>query len=104
MVMNEKKTNKSVIACLIIFAIMIAVHGFEAIVLRMDETLVGENFINKVFGIIVVFLLSVVLVAFCVSLLHAVTARLRIEQIFKYYWTVVSALALLSLVLVWYGL
>ena len=53
--MTEKKTNKSVIMCLIIFAIMIALHGFEAIVLRMDETVLGENFINKVFGIIVVF-------------------------------------------------
>ena len=35
--------------------ILILVHGFEAIVLRMDETIAGENFINKVFGIIVVF-------------------------------------------------
>ncbi len=49
------KHNKSTITCLIIFAILILVHGFEAIVLRMDETIVGENFINKVFGIIVIF-------------------------------------------------
>jgi formate hydrogenlyase subunit 4 len=54
--------------------------------------------------IIVLFLLCVVLVAVCVSLIHAVTARLRIEQIFKYYWTVVTGLALISLVLAWYGL
>ena len=54
--------------------------------------------------IVIVFLLCVALVAVCVSLIHAVTARLRIEQIFKYYWTVVTGLALVSLVLAWYGL
>ena len=55
-------------------------------------------------GIIVVFLLSVVLVALCCSLVHAVTARLRIEQIFKYYWTVVTGLAAISVVMAWFGL
>ena len=54
--------------------------------------------------VLVLFLLCVLVTAVGISLVHAVTARLKIEQIFKYYWTVVSALALLSLVLVWYGL
>ncbi len=60
-------------------------------------------------GIIIVD--AVIVVALCVvitfvsmSFVHAVTARLRIEQIFKFYWTVVSGLALLSLVLAWFGL
>lgn len=53
---------------------------------------------------IIVFLLCVLLTAVTISFVHAVTARLKIEQIFKYYWTVVSALALISLVLAWYGL
>ena len=48
--------------------------------------------------------LCIVLTAVCISLVHAITARLKIEQIFKYYWTVVSGLALISLVLAWYGL
>ena len=52
----------------------------------------------------VVFILCVILTAVCVSFVHAVTARLKIEQLFKYYWTVVSGLALLSLVLAWYGM
>ncbi len=39
-----------------------------------------------------------------VSFVHAITARLRIEQIFKFYWTVVAGLALISLVLAWFGL
>ncbi len=60
--------------------------------------------IGLLFGIIVVFLLSVVLVALCCSLIHAVTARLRIEQIFKYYWTVVTGLAAISVVMAWFGL
>lgn len=53
---------------------------------------------------VIVFLLCVVLTAVGISLVHAVTARLKVEQVFKYYWTVVSGLALISLVLAWYGL
>ena len=54
--------------------------------------------------ILVLFLFCVVLTFLCISVVHAVTARLRIEQLFKYYWTVVTGLALTSLVLAWYGL
>ncbi|MBQ2960502.1 MAG: NADH-quinone oxidoreductase subunit H [Oscillospiraceae bacterium] len=53
---------------------------------------------------IIMVVICVVLTAVCISLVHAITARLKIEQIFKYYWTVVSGLALISLVLAWYGL
>lgn len=53
---------------------------------------------------IILFLLCVVLTAVSISFVHAVTARLKIEQIFKFYWTMVSGLALISLVLAWYGL
>ena len=54
--------------------------------------------------VIIMFLLCVALTAVSISFVHAVTARLKIEQIFKYYWTVVSGLALISLVLAWYGM
>jgi NADH-quinone oxidoreductase subunit H len=57
-----------------------------------------------VLDVVIMFLLCVVITAVCISLAHAITARLKIEQIFKYYWTVVSGLALISLVLAWYGL
>lgn len=57
-----------------------------------------------VLEILIVFLLSAVLVAVTVSFTHAVTARLRIEQLFKFYWTAVTALAAISVVLAWYGL
>lgn len=53
---------------------------------------------------IILFALSVVITVVTVSLVHAITARLKIEQVFKYYWTVVSGLALISVVLAWYGL
>lgn len=53
--------------------------------------------------VLVLFLLCTVITIVSISFVHAVTARLKIEQIFKYYWTVVSGLALLSLVLAWYG-
>ena len=53
--MNERIRKNTVLSCWIIFAILIVVHGFEAIVLRMDETFFGENFINKLFGLLVVF-------------------------------------------------
>ena len=46
--------KNTVLSCWFIFVILIFVHGFEAIVLRMDETVFGENFINKMFGILVV--------------------------------------------------
>lgn len=40
---------------------MLAVHTVEALFLRLDETVLAENFVNKVFGIAVIF---------CVLLLH----------------------------------
>lgn len=54
--MGESIKKNTVISCLIIFAVLITVHGFEAIVLKTDETVFGENFINKLFGIGVIFI------------------------------------------------
>ncbi len=45
---------------------------------------------------------AVVLVS--MTLPHAICARLKVEQVFKFYWTSVSLLSLTSLVLVWLGL
>lgn len=49
-------TTHTIASCIFVFTILILVHGFEAIVLRMDETILGENFINKLFGILVIFI------------------------------------------------
>ncbi len=54
--MSEKIEKNTIVSCWIIFAILILVHGFEAIVLKMDETVFGENFINKLFGILVMYI------------------------------------------------
>ena len=50
------------------------------------------------------FFFCVAVIICVVSLIDASTARLKIEQIFKYYWTVVSGLAAISLILAWFGL
>ncbi len=56
-------------------------------------------------GDIAVFLvLCVCVTILCMSTIHAVTARLKIEHLFKFYWTFVAGLALVSLILVWCGL
>ena len=53
--MKNRILSNTIRSCLHIFTVLIVVHAFEAIVLRMDETFFGENFINKVFGIVVIF-------------------------------------------------
>ena len=54
--MRASLLKNTVKTCCGIFCLLIAVHAFEAIVLRMDETFFGENFINKLFGIFVLWL------------------------------------------------
>ena len=41
---------------------------------------------------------------FSTTLIRAITARLKVEQVFKFFWTVVAGLAAVSLVLAWFGL
>lgn len=54
---------------------------------------------------VLIFLVLCGVVSFiCMTLPHAVCARLRVEQVFKFYWIVVAGLAALSLVMVWAGL
>ena len=49
---NSKKTLRNII---IIFVLCLAVHTAEVMLIRTDETFFAECFINKVFGIIVLF-------------------------------------------------
>ena len=53
-----KKLN-AVHKVLLIFFIVLVVHVFEALFLRLDETVVAENFVNKILGIIVIFCILV---------------------------------------------
>lgn len=53
---------------------------------------------------LILVVICAVLTVLCMTLIHAVTARLKIEHLFKFYWTIVVGLAALSLILVWIGL
>ena len=54
---------------------------------------------------ILIYCVCCVLVTFVsMSVPHAVTARLRVEQVFRFYWTFVTGMAAISLALVWIGL
>ncbi len=78
--------------------------GIENLVFRLGLAGGAAGAVIFLVELLVLFLLCVVLTFLTISVVHAVTARLRIEQLFKYYWTVVAGLALISLVLAWYGL
>ena len=78
--------------------------GIENLVFQLGLAGGAAGAVAFLLEIIVLFLLCAVLTFLCISVVHAVTARLRIEQLFKYYWTVVAGLAFISLVLAWYGL
>ena len=54
--MKESLLKNTVKTSCAVFCLLIAVHAFEAVVLRMDETFFGENFINKLFGIFILWL------------------------------------------------
>lgn len=54
---EEENGRKAMAVCLCLFAVLLAVHAFEALCLRMDETVLGENFVNKLFGIAVLALM-----------------------------------------------
>lgn len=54
--------------------------------------------------VLILVVICIVLTILCMTTIHAVTARLKIEHLFKFYWTIVTGLALISLILVWIGL
>lgn len=53
--MKQKILSHTIRSSLLIFLILLIVHAFEAVFLRLDETILGENFLNKIFGILVLF-------------------------------------------------
>ena len=59
---------------------------------------------SAILNFIILIVLCAVVTFLSMTLPHAVCARLKVEQVFKLFWTVVTGLALLSLILVWYGL
>lgn len=57
-----------------------------------------------VLDVVIFVAICVVVTLVCMTLIHAITARLKIEHLFKFYWTIVAGLALVSLVLAWAGM
>ena len=57
-----------------------------------------------ILDIILVIVLCTVVTFVTMTVPHAVCARLKVEQVFKFYWTVVAGLAAVSAILVWIGL
>ena len=57
-----------------------------------------------VVDVILFVLFCLILTFLTMSLPHGACARFKVEQVFKFYWTVVAGLAALSLILVWLGL
>jgi NADH-quinone oxidoreductase subunit H len=55
-------------------------------------------------NVVILVAICILVTVICMTLIHAVTARLKIEHLFKFYWTIVAGLALVSLRLVWIGL
>ena len=77
--------------------------GVEHLVAAVGLTGAIAGAVSLILQVLILVLLCIVLTLVTISFVHAVTARLKIEQLFKYYWTVVTGLALISLVLAWYG-
>ena len=78
--MSENIKQKTVLSCWIIFAILIFVHGFEAIVLRMDETVLGENCINMLKGLLILACVAHVLCGYSDCLLsYGKNGRLNLK-------------------------
>lgn len=55
-------------------------------------------------NVIIFVAIDILVTLVCMTLIHGITARLKIEHMFKFYWTVVAGLAAVSLILVWIGL
>ncbi|MBR0130600.1 MAG: NADH-quinone oxidoreductase subunit H [Firmicutes bacterium] len=54
--------------------------------------------------VLIFVVICTVLTLLCMTTIHAVTARLKIEHLLTFYWTFVAGLAMASLILVWCGL
>lgn len=64
----------------------------------------GNAVIDLILNTILLLLFSVLIVALSISFIKAVVARIKVEQTLKFFWTIPTGLALLSLMLVYLGL
>ena len=64
----------------------------------------GINTGIVVLNVVLFVAICAVLTVLSMTVAHAICARLKIEHLFKFYWTFVTARAAISLILVWLGL
>lgn len=84
----------------IMASLFIALFASGIIPAYITGSILFDNVLSIAFHILFVILIVIL----TISLLRAVTARIRIEQAFKFYWTYPTILSIISLVLVWAGL
>ena len=60
-------------------------------------------FFAAIFGLLIGILLCIAVMFISTALPHAICARLKVEQVFHFYWTFVTGFALAGLLLVWAG-
>ena len=64
----------------------------------------GTEWYFILLNVVVLIVVCALITFVCMTFTHAICARLKIEHMFKFYWTFVTALAAISLILVWCGL
>jgi len=87
-----------------VFKLNTAIKMFIMTALFTNLFLGGVNTGITILDIVIEVVICAGLTILCMTFIHAFTARLKVEHLFKFYWTVVTGLAVLSLILVWCGL
>lgn len=66
-------------------------------------TITGNDMVNLLLNIILLIILCIAVVAVSISFIKGVIARIKVEQTLKFFWTIPTGLALLSLLLAYLG-
>lgn len=66
-------------------------------------TITENNIVNLLLNIILLVILCIAVVAISISFIKGVIARIKVEQTLKFFWTIPTGLALLSLLLAYLG-
>jgi len=91
-------------APLAVFELSHAVKMFVMTALFTALFLSGWTTGSIILDTIIVLAICILVTIISMTLPHASAARLKVEWLFRYYWRIVSGLALVSLILVWCGL
>lgn len=90
-------------APLAIFKLNHAIKMFIMTSLFVTLFLSGKGTGILILDILLQIILSAVIVVISISTLKAITARLKVEQVLKFFWTYPTVFAVVSMILVWIG-